>query len=69
MPRTAQSRPTQTDLRRVLFRVPEDMYEAIHQMAHQETRPVNSQMIVLIREALAARKRAKTLEPMEPTSA
>jgi len=45
------------------------MYEAIHQMAHQETRPVNSQMIVLIREALAARKRAKTLEPMEPTSA
>lgn len=35
------------------LRLPEDLYEAIAVLAEAEVRPVNSQIIVLLREALA----------------
>jgi hypothetical protein len=35
------------------LRLPEDLYNAIATIAEQEVRPVNSQMIVFLREAVA----------------
>lgn len=45
------------ELQKVTFRIPKDVYAAVQELANEETRPVNSQVIVLLREALAARKR------------
>lgn len=42
-------------LHKVTFRLPEDVYQAIQQTAQSETRPINSQVIVLLREALKQR--------------
>ncbi len=46
---------TTTALRRVTFRLPEDLMAEIERLAKEETRPTNSQAIVLLREALHAR--------------
>jgi hypothetical protein len=35
------------------LRLPEDLYEAIAAIAEAEVRPVNSQIIVMLREAVA----------------
>lgn len=43
-------------VQRVTFRLPKDLYDEIQRLAEEETRPINSQTIVLLREALAARK-------------
>jgi hypothetical protein len=42
-------------VRRVTYRLPEDLVAAIERLAKAETRPINSQVTVLLREALAAR--------------
>jgi len=44
-----------TTLHKVTFRLPEDLYQAIQQTAKTDTRPINSQVIVLLREALSMR--------------
>lgn len=52
MPQTAHT----PALRKVTFRLPEDLYQTIQQTAQAETRPTNSQVVVLLREALNARE-------------
>lgn len=55
-----RGRPRKHDvIQKVTFRLPKDLYDIIQQMADDETRPVNSQTIVLIREAIAARQAAR----------
>jgi hypothetical protein len=51
MPQTPHTSP----LHKVTFRLPEDLYQAIRQLAQADTRPINSQVIVLLREAITAR--------------
>jgi hypothetical protein len=39
-------------LRKVAFRIPAELYTTIQEMAKNDTRPINSQVIVLLREAV-----------------
>jgi hypothetical protein len=55
-----------TDLQKVTFRIPRAVYAAIQEAAEAETRPINSQVIVLLREALAART-SQTAKASEKT--
>lgn len=48
-----------SDVQKVSFRLPQDLYNIIQDMAEKETRPINSQAIVLLREAIAARQAAR----------
>ena len=48
MPQTTKTQV----LHKVTFRLPEDLYQAIQRTAQEETRPINSQVIVLLRDAL-----------------
>lgn len=58
-----RGRPKKTDdVQKVTFRLPRDLYETLQNLADAETRPINSQTIVLLREALAARQAS----PSEP---
>lgn len=61
MPRKKQT----TALQKVTFRLPPDVYTAIQQVAEAETRPLNSQVIVLLREALAIRRQQPMAKPAE----
>ena len=56
-----------TALQKVTFRIPEEVYVAIQQTAEAETRPINSQVIVLLREALAARAHQQAAWEKTPT--
>lgn len=44
------------EVQKVTFRLPQELYDIIQEMAERETRPINSQTIVLLREAIAARQ-------------
>ncbi|MBI4639183.1 MAG: hypothetical protein HY731_00710 [Candidatus Tectomicrobia bacterium] len=46
-----------TALHNVPFRLPEDLYTAIQHAAETEARPINSQVIVLLREASRHREK------------
>jgi len=47
--------PKTSELQKVTFRIPKDLYATVQALAGEETRPINSQVIVLLREAVAAR--------------
>jgi hypothetical protein len=52
-------------LKKVTFRIPDNLYTAILEAAEQDTRPINSQVIVLLREALRAREAAQKAQAAE----
>lgn len=45
------------------LRLPEDLYEAIAAMAEADVRPVNSQIVFLLREAVARRRGEQERSP------
>lgn len=44
------------EVHRILFRIPQDLYEEIEELAELETRTINSQLIAMLKESLRRRE-------------
>ncbi len=53
---------------RTNIRLPEELYEAIKQLAGRDLRSINSQMVVLLQEAVTARQAEETPDPAASSS-
>lgn len=48
------------------IRVPVALYETIKQLATEDTRSINAEMVVLLQEAVALRRRARVSNVAQP---
>ncbi len=51
---------------RITFRLPEDVHDAVQKLASQDVRSLNGELLVLLREALQARKQQAPKDERRP---